>query len=263
MCRLLGYLGPSVSLDRLLLKPEHSLVVQSYQPREMTSGLLNADGYGIGWYDPQREVEPFTYRNTLPIWNDNNLSSLSRYIESNCVVASVRSATPGLAVDWHNCPPFQENLILAVHNGYIENFRQTLYRPIRDRLNDSFYQAIQGSTDSEHIFMLLMQEWRSAANLPLETALQHTLSFIFDLAQKHEVVVSANFILSDGKRLIASRASSRSPAPSLYWLRDDPLFPKAVVIASEPLFSSNWNPFPESSILTVGEDLDIQIQPLG
>lgn len=49
MCRLLGYLGKPIQLDRLLLKPEHSLVVQSYQPQEMTAGLLNADGFGLSY----------------------------------------------------------------------------------------------------------------------------------------------------------------------------------------------------------------------
>ena len=51
MCRLLAYLGPSIALNRLISEPEHSLVVQSYAPREMTSGRLNADGFGFAWYD--------------------------------------------------------------------------------------------------------------------------------------------------------------------------------------------------------------------
>ena len=50
MCRLLGYLGSSIQLERILIKPERSLVIQSYKPQEMTAGLLNADGFGIGWY---------------------------------------------------------------------------------------------------------------------------------------------------------------------------------------------------------------------
>lgn len=263
MCRLLGYLGRPIQLDRLLYKPEHSLVVQSYQPREMTSGLLNADGFGVGWYHTQRDTPPFTYRNTLPIWNDINLPSLSRYIESNCIVASVRSATPGLSVDLNNCPPFQQNLILAVHNGYIEKFRQTLYRSIRDRLDDSLYEAIQGTTDSEHIFALLMHEWQQSPDLSLEQALKNTVVTLFELAASHNVSAGANLILSDGQRLVACRASNRSPAPSLYWIRDDPFLPEAVVIASEPLFPGNWTAFPERSILSVRTDLDVQIQSFG
>ena len=40
MCRLLAYLGPAIALDRLISEPAHSLVVQSYAPREMTSGKI-------------------------------------------------------------------------------------------------------------------------------------------------------------------------------------------------------------------------------
>lgn len=55
MCRLLGYLGSVVTLDRLFDKPEHSLIVQSYQPREMSSGLMNADGFGIDGIMPTNQ----------------------------------------------------------------------------------------------------------------------------------------------------------------------------------------------------------------
>ncbi len=258
MCRLLGYLGSTVQVDRLLTKPEHSLIEQSYQPREMTAGLLNADGFGMGWYHPQREVEPFTYKNTLPIWSDVNLASLSRYIESGCVLANVRSATPGQAIDLSNCQPFQHGLILGIHNGYIENFRQTLYRPIRDRLSDVAYQSIGGSTDSEHLFALLVDALETTPTLPLVDALHKTLTTLSHLGQQYEAEFSANLIISDGQQLVASRYANRSPMPSLYWLRDDPLFPQAVLIASEPLFAGNWTACPEHSLLTVTHDLDIQ-----
>lgn len=262
MCRLLGYLGPPIALDYLLYKPEHSLIVQSYQPREMNSGLLNADGFGVGWYHSQRDTDPFTYKNIIPIWNDTNLPSLGRYVESGCVLASVRSATPGQAVDLSNCQPFEYQCLLCIHNGRIENFRQTLYRPLRNRLGDVAYQSIKGSTDSEHLFALLVNELQANPSVTLEQALQTALLTLDELAKSHQVVASANMLVSDGHRLVASRFASGTLAPSLYWLRDDPAFPEAVIIASEPLFDGNWNRFPEQSILSVGEDLDIQIYQL-
>lgn len=262
MCRLLGYLGSPILLDYLLSKPEHSLIVQSYQPREMTSGLLNADGFGVGWYHPQRDTEPFTYKNTSPIWSDINLSSLGRYIESGCIVANVRSATGGLAVDLSNCHPFRYQRLLFTHNGFIENFQRTLYRPIRDRLNDAAYQSIQGLTDSEHIFALLINELLAAPDITLEKALHNTLQILIDLAKSHQVNFSANLIVTDGNHIVASRFATRSPVPSLYWLRDDPTFPDAVIIASEPLFLGDWKKCPEHSIISVGADLDIEINKL-
>ncbi len=262
MCRLLGYLGPPVLLDCLLYKPEHSLIVQSYQPREMTAGLLNADGFGVGWYHAQRETDPFTYKNTLPIWNDINLPQLSRYVESGCVVANVRSATPGLAVDLNNCQPFRYGEILGIHNGYIENFRSSLYKPLRSRLNDNAYQLISGTTDSEHIFALVMHELAAAPQRSLAAATRAALRTLADLAASHQVAVSANLILTDGRQLVATRFAARAAVPSLYWLRDDPSLPSAALIASEPLFPGNWNRCPENSLLTVGENLELDIYPL-
>jgi len=262
MCRLLGYLGPTIPLNYLLYKPEHSLIVQSYQPREMTSGVVNADGFGVGWYHPQQDTNPFTYKNIIPIWNDINLPSLGRYVESGCAVASIRSATSGQSVDISNCQPFEYERLLCIHNGRIENFRQTLCRPLCDRLGDVAYQSIKGSTDSEHLFALIINELQANPSARLEQALQSALLTLNELAKSHQVVASANIIVSDGHRLVASRFASDTAAPSLYWLRDDPAFPEAVIVASEPLFDGDWHRFPKQSILSVGEDLDIKIHQL-
>ncbi len=257
MCRLLGYLGQPVLLDRLISQSDHSLIVQSYQPKEMTAGLLNADGFGVGWYHTARATEPFTYRSTLPIWNDVNLQSLSRYVESGCVLANVRSATAGLATDLSNCQPFQFASIQGVHNGFIQNFRQTLYRPLRDRLSDRAYQLIQGLTDSEHIFATAIDELETSATLT--EALHRTLKVLIELGEKHQTPFSANLILSDGSQLVASRYAQGVPTPTLYYLQDDSGFPQAVLVASEPTVAGNWKALPDRSLLTVHHDFKLDI----
>jgi ergothioneine biosynthesis protein EgtC len=262
MCRLLGYLGSAIELDQLLSKPEHSLIVQSYQPREMTAGFVNVDGFGLGWYHPHRDTAPYRYQNILPIWSDINLPSLSRYIETSCILAYVRSATPPLAVDFSNCQPFTFDRLLFVHNGFINNFRQSLYRPIRNLLSDEIYQTINGTTDSEHIFALILTEWQKSAHQSLQFALESALQRLTRLAKNACTYFSANIILSDGKQLIASRYANRHPVPSLYWLRDDPNYPDSVILASEPLFQGNWNHCPENSLIRVAENLDVTIHPV-
>jgi len=262
MCRLLGYLGPPISLDYLLYKPEHSLVVQSYKPREMNDGLVSADGFGVGWYHPQRDSNPFVYKNILPIWSDTNLPSLSRYVESGCMLASIRSSTSGQAVNISDCQPFESQCFLGVHNGQIEKF-QHLRRPLCDRLSDAAYQSIQGSSDSEHLFALLLHAWQANPSGGLNQALHAALSTLDQLAKSHQVAVSANMLVSDGRCLVASRFASGTAAPSLYWLWDELAFPEAVIIASEPLFAGNWKRFPEQSLLSVGEDLKIQLYQMG
>jgi ergothioneine biosynthesis protein EgtC len=275
MCRLMGYLGSTIALERLLYQPEHSLMVQSYQPREMTSGVVNADGLGIGWYHSQHHVDPFTYKSTLPIWNETNLPELSRYIESACVLAYVRSATPGQALDMSNCQPFRDGRFLLIHNGFISNFRKTLYRPIRERLSDRIYQSINGTTDSEHLFALFLNELEISLNhtedgskshcaiapsgqhKALAQALHSTLITLTELAKAYQVSFCANAIVSDGHHLIASRYAYGTTAPSLYWIANDPTYPNSVIIASEPLFTGNWNKFPNSSILNVGKNVEL------
>lgn len=272
MCRLLGYLGQPMQMDSLLIKPEHSLLVQSYQPQEMTAGLINADGFGVGWYHPQRQTHPFTYKNTLPIWSDPNLLSLGRFVESNCLLACVRSATVGQATQLSNCQPFQWGEYLGIHNGFIQNFRHSLYRPLRDRLNDAIYATLEGTTDSEHILALLWQHMQEAA-LSLPQALEATLQLLAVWAEEQGVTAALNLVVSDGHQLVAARFAQGCQPPSLYWLRDDPPFVRGVILASEPMFrsvtdmnrsgtdmntSGQWHCCPENSLVVVGEDLEIQ-----
>jgi ergothioneine biosynthesis protein EgtC len=256
MCRLLGYLGQPVLLDRLISEPEHSLIVQSYQPKEMNSGLVNADGFGVGWYHATRKTEAFTYRNTLPIWGDLNLQSLNRYIESGCVLANVRSATAGLATDLSNCQPFQAGSVLGMHNGFIKEFRQTLYRPMRDRLSDKTYQLIQGLTDSEHIFATVIDELETSGNLT--DALHRTLKILIELGEAHQTPFSANLLFSDGEQLVASRYAQGVETPTLYYLQNS----ESVLVASEPMFDGSWEALPDRCLLTVHHDLKLDITPI-
>ncbi len=262
MCRLLGYLGPAIALDRLLLDPPHSLMVQAYAPKELRIAKLNADGFGLGWFHAEPAVPPFTYRNILPMWNDPNLPSLARYITTGCAIAYVRSATPGQGVDLINCQPFQANSLLFTHNGYIRHFRETLYRPLGNAMSDRAYAAVQGSTDSEHIWGLVLTALDKHPDLSLGDAVEWALQTLLTLAQTHHAKVAANILVSDGQNLVFSRLATPAPAPSLYWLKDDPQFPDAVLVASEPICEGNWHSCPESSLFTVNTHCDIQIRSL-
>lgn len=252
MCRLVGYLGSSpLPLENLLTMPSHSLVVQSYQPQEMTAGLLNADGFGIGWYElPQL---PFTYKNSQPIWSDINLAHLGRYVRSQCILANVRSATPGQSVDLVNCQPFRFGQVMGIHNGYIDDFRRSLYRLICDHLADQYYQNIHGNTDSEHILGLCFQ---ALAERSMVAALEFTLTTLAKLCADAGVAASLNLVISDGEQMVASRYATRSPAPSLYFLKDQDY----VMVASEPLFAHpHWQSLPEHSLLAIAPNFSHQI----
>lgn len=258
MCRLLGYVGTPIVLEKLLCEPPHSLIVQSYQPQEMTSGLLNADGFGIGWYGAERSQPPFSYRQILPIWSDINLPHLARYVESPCVLSYVRSATPGLAVDLSNCQPFIQDQWMFIHNGFIRDFRQTLYRPLRSLLGDRAYNQIQGTTDSEHLFALILDRFHRQPQGTLGQALVAAIAQLEQLAQTQTVAFSANVVISDGETLVACRYAHGQSQPSLYWLKT----PSGVLVVSEPIFPGDWQSFAENSVLSVGTDLDLHFSPI-
>jgi glutamine amidotransferase len=261
MCRLVGYLGSSIQLDELLYKPEHSLYHQSYNPQELKSGVVCADGVGIGWYDALGQ--PFIYRNTIPMWNDTNLEELSHYIKSDCGVGYVRMAVTGETQDLSNCQPFRSGKLLFVHNGAIANFQETLYRPIRESLSDSAYRLVKGITDSEHIFALLSEHWQLCPNSTLLDALCTTLITLTDMAKKYDTSFSANLIVSDGQSLCASRYAYGTEAPTLYWSCNDVNHPTHITVASEPLSDQKWLPFaPQSTLFVKAKSLQPTISVL-
>ena len=248
MCRLLAYLGSPIQPEKLIYQPEHSLCVQSYKPQETMTTSVNADGVGIGWYDPQKDTKPFIYKNILPIWSDTNLPYLSRYIETKTFLSYIRSATPGQATSVNNCQPFCDRNYLFTHNGFIENFRQTLYQPIRSYINDEIYQQIEGTTDSEHIFALFLHELALVED-NLALALQNTLDTLVNLAKPYKIKVLANIVISDGQQLSACRFAINATAPSLYWLHQADKNSNSIIVASEPLFSGDWTAFAENSLV--------------
>lgn len=248
MCRLLAYLGPPIALGRIVSEPEHSLIVQSYKPREMTSGTVNADGFGFAWYDRARRPEPYLYRHYLPIWSDENLDSLGAYVVSDCILANVRSATPGQSLGLLNTQPFLSGPLAVVHNGFVEDFRAMLHGPLRRSLDDDAYGAIRGTTDSEHLFAWLLPHLRGGPSLAegLRAGLRALLTLV------PEAKMTLNFIVTDGERLVASRLAIGVATPTLYVLADHERFPGAALIASEPLFDDDaWTAIPEGSLISI------------
>ncbi len=117
MCRHLGWLGREIPLSRLVFDPPHSLEVQSYAPRRQKHGLMNADGWGVGFFDA---TVPRRWRSASPLWTDASLASVAPALHSHCVVAAVRSATVGMPIEVSATAPFTDGTWLLSHNGIID-----------------------------------------------------------------------------------------------------------------------------------------------
>ena len=263
MCRILGYLGPQIPLNQLLLEPQHSMEVQSYKPKELEAAVLNGDGFGIGWHGTGTQAgDPYVYRNILPMWNDRNLSDLCRYVQAESFVVNLRSATSKMPIDLSNCQPSAYKDILFVHNGLIEKFFEVAQRPIREKLCDRAYQSIQGNTDSEHIFALLMHHLETEPGLDVAQALKHTIEDLEVIINKADVRMAANIILSQGDRLIALRYDNKQTAPSFYTLKNSKRFPNSVIVSSEALFETEggaeWQTYNQGELVSIESDLTMK-----
>src|SRR5215210_2298320 len=268
MCRIAAYLGKEqIPLSSLVLEPEHSLLVQSYAPKEMMSGVVNADGFGAGWYTPEVDGEPAVYRSNAPIWADRSFDSIAPRVRSATVLAAVRSATPGLPAEESGVPPFASGPYLFAHNGAIKSFRATAMRPLRDTLSDASYSGLLGVTDSETIFALLLDRLRDAKVGPgnsgtLAEATAETVRSISITCTKLGVPASLNVGVTDGEAVVFVRYSTEGSGNSLYFVEDGRSFPNAVVIASERLDGdADWQQVPDRHLL-VADHKGITVRPL-
>ena len=117
MCRHLAWLGEPRSLGALILDPPYSLLVQSYSPRRQKHGLVNADGWGAGFFDGGTARR---WRSAAPLWGDASFSSVAPALRSHCVVAAVRSASIGMPIEASAAAPFTDGGWLLSHNGLVD-----------------------------------------------------------------------------------------------------------------------------------------------
>src|SRR5215211_453900 len=262
MCRIVAYLGgPEATLSSVVLDPEHSLLVQSYAPKEMMSGVVNADGFGVGWYVPWSGDEPAVYRSDAPLWSDRSFAGIAPRIRSRTIFAAVRSATPGLPVEESGTPPFASGPFLFAHNGAIENFRHTAMRPLRDALSDESYAGLLGTTDSETIFAGLLDRLREDPG-SLSGALAETIGHVSAVCGKLGVRATLNLAVTEGEAMAFTRYSTEGPGNSLYFVEDWEALPEAVVVASERLDDDKgWRTAPDRHLLA-GEEGGASLRPL-
>ena len=161
VCRHLAYLGAPRTLEELVVSPPHSLYEQSWAPRCQRHGTVNVDGFGIGWYVDSRRA-PVRYRRAQPIWTDASFGSLAPTISSGCVVAAVRSATPGTAADESAAAPFTHDRWLFSHNGRLHDWK-TARKALLSEAAD--VQDTRVGVDSALLFGLALARWQAGAGL--------------------------------------------------------------------------------------------------
>lgn len=246
MCRHLAYLGPPITVHDLVYAPPHGLEHQSYAARLCGHGSLNADGFGVGWYVPERTA-PVRYRRSMPIWADASFADVAGVIETGCAVAAVRSATVGFPVEESGAQPFVAGHRLFSHNGRIEGFANveaTLRRRAVDDLGDdpAAVPDARAPLDSASLLALAVGHWRAGAGLG--EALAEVVAEVPVLAEPAEARL--NLLAADGTALAATTYGD-----SLF-VRDDRDGGGAAVLASEPYDDApSWRRLPDRSLVSV------------
>ena len=234
MCRVAAYLGPPRPLEDIIIQPCHSLLAQSSEALEAKLAV-NGDGFGLAWYGSQNE--PGLYRDTLPAWSDGNLLSISRHIESPLFLAHVRASTTG-ETSRANCHPFSAGRWSFMHNGQIGHF-ETIRRTLEAELSDELYNQRVGTTDSELLFLLLLN---AGLNDDPEKACAQAIQKIYSITEAHGLkpFLRLTCVFSNGETLFGFRHASDGKDPSLY--ASTRFANDATVLASEPLdgVPENW-----------------------
>ena len=159
MCRFLVWCSEEpITLAEVVLESSNSLLVQSFEAgfhpgaNDKNNMSLNADGFGVGWYGKRGAA---IFRAVTPAWTNRNLREMCGSIESSCIFAHVRAATPSSVVSEENCHPFRYGPLLFQHNGHVEAYPR-IKRRLMNALPDEIFNWVSGTTDSEGCFALLL-----------------------------------------------------------------------------------------------------------
>ncbi|WP_050528201.1 class II glutamine amidotransferase [Pseudorhodobacter aquimaris] len=244
MCRWAAYIGKPIFLEEVVSRPRHSLIHQSQCATECKSAI-NADGFGLAWYD-ERE-EPGLFRDVSPAWSDCNLKSIVQQVRSRLFLSHVRAST-GTATSRNNCHPFAFRNWSFMHNGQVGGFEH--FRRCGDMMiPDEYYADRRGATDSEALFLVALSEGLDhdpCAALERATARFEALSRARGTAPHIRMTVA----FSDGRRLYAVRYATDDKAPTLYHRWSKTHQGRAVV--SEPLETDekDWQLVPAGTFCT-------------
>jgi predicted glutamine amidotransferase len=265
-----------------LVQAPNSLLAQS---RLDLRGFENADGWGIAAHGSTAQAgaartgsahsssEWVIERRPHPAHDDRWFQAAAARTQATTVLAHVRHATVG-TVALENTHPFDYAGWLFVHNGTVPYFADI--RPqLLAAMTPEHRAGIRGSTDSEHLFHLILSVHDEAPARPvlasLRLALERVIGWCRAIGQ--EPHLGLNVLLTDGLRLVGSRwqrslhyleRTGRSPCPvcgrsHAAGAREDY---RALLVASEPITGEPWPEVPERSVFEVTSEGHIGALPL-
>jgi glutamine amidotransferase len=233
MCRHLAYVGAPIRVGELITDPPFALVRQAWAPRRQTHGIMNVDGFGLGWY-PDGDPQPARHRGEGPVWADETFADLTRTVRTTAFLAAVRSATAGMGHGRAAAAPFRSGRWLFSHNGALAGWPSAAAELVKELAPERLLR-LEAPTDAALLWALTLE--RLETGMPPGEALA-------DVVHRAAAACGGriNLLLSDGETI----AGTAWGASLGYRERPD-----GVLIASEPYDDEpGWHDVPEGHLIT-------------
>ena len=213
MCRVLGYLGPSIALEDLLTKPANSLVNQSFDAKYHHLLQLGGTGFASWEHGSPNEERPLLYKSSQPTFFDRSLHAICENTRTTSLLAHIRatSYSEKVSINDDNCHPFLYpgfRLALA-HNGGLPGWRGMLH-DIISASRPEIVANLTGSTDTEPLYGLLMSQYADpTADMDVDEIVDGLTRFmkqVITIKKKNDNNKTAKlkFFLADGNDIVVA-----------------------------------------------------------
>ena len=271
MCRLFGMRASHpTKVDCGLLEAQNALIRQSERDER---GLVNDDGWGIGYV---AEGEIRCEREVGPASESGEYRRDATRVRATTALAHVRRATVG-GTSRENTHPFRHGRSMLAHNGHIGAFDEVREQLLAE-MTPEHRSSIQGTTDSEHFFHLLLSRRARNPGEPMVEILREAVRDVAGMVHEvnPEAEVALNVLWTVDEEMVGSRLGR-----SLWYLeRDEPhrcdrcgsLHPdpervdvedyRAAMVASERITDEDWREVPEGTVFRLDGELKFRFEAL-
>jgi len=225
----------------------------------------HSQGWGIAWFDGFKWD---LYKEPQSLHESNEAKRRIKNIRGIIIISHVRRASQG-EVKKENTHPWLYKDYVFAHNG--DANREKLLNLLSEN-----YKDLEGETDSEVFFHLIVQETENSGDF-----IEGVRRAIARINGNHIDYSSLNFVASDGRKLYALRYAKRYfDYYTLYYLKRpreglsiDKVSEKtaqlirmklvagekAIIVASEKLTEEEWDEIPNKHMLIVNKDLSTEL----
>ena len=239
MCRHFGWIGHTRTLHELFFEAGYGLPEQARIPRWQRIGLVNKDGFGVGWFPFGGAGNSERYRTTIPIWDDGVFPMLAREVASRCVLGAVRAASPGMPIEENANAPFTNGRCMLSLNGHLNVDK------VRPLLGSG--REPESGCDAALLAALLWQ--RLDEGLELQEAL---VSLLRDVVQL-DSGACLNMLATDGARVVATAWGE-----TLCYRKEA----AGVLVASEPHNEEDGWICVEDKTAVIADEWDIELRSI-